>query len=370
MQTAKHYCLYNTFYLIFAYLNNTKQIHNTEVINRLIALWATSEGFLGGILHLARIPFKGIVLSNVAVMLIILIAKFSHKKGTILKATSIVMIVKGILSPHTPFTAYIAVFLQGIFGELLFIGKKFPFVSALILGLVVSLFTAFQKVIFLILLFGQNFWVSIDKFTTIILQDFFGIMNSNVAASKWLVLIYISIHITAGIITGLYSAILYRKTDTLLQRENKNILLNSNLFADVKNKDTKKTTRKKWWLKPWGIFFFVLSLFLLVYSYFYPENPYIEKDSLIIMLIRGILLMLVWYKFLSPILTLGIKKVLNKNRNKYTEDIKYIVSAIPVFKNVLSLCWKESSSHKGLKRLHIFIYSSILNLLTIELIKE
>lgn len=351
-------------------MNTATHIQNTESVNRLIALWALSEGFLGGILHIARIPLTGLVLSNVAVILITLIAKFSDKKGTILKATLIVLVVKGILSPHTPLTAYIAVSFQGIFGELIFYKRKFPVFSAIALGFIVSIFTSFQKVIFLTVIFGQNFWTSIDKFTTIILKDFFGLTDSNVSASKWLVLVYISVHIIAGIIAGFYSAVLYKKTDSILQNENTKILLDQSTLPEEKNNKAKKSSRKKWWLKPQGIFFFVLTFSLFAYSYFYPENPYIEKNSLIIMLVRGILLMFAWYKFLSPLLTAGFKKILNKKRNKYTEDIEYVVSSIPMFKNVIARCWKESSSKKALKRLHVFIYLSVLNLLTVELTKE
>jgi hypothetical protein len=351
-------------------LNTTTEIQNTEFVNRLIALWALSEGFLGGILHIARVPLTGLVLSNVAVILITLIAKFSDRKGTILKATLIVLVVKGILSPHTPLTAYIAVSLQGIFGELFFYKRKFPVFSAVTLGFIVSLLTAFQKVIFLTVIFGQNFWISIDKFTIIILKDFFGLTDSNISASKWLVLVYISIHIIAGIIAGLYSAVLYKKTGSILQDKNRKIIFEPGTLAEEKTRTTKKSSRKKWWLKPFGIFFFILTFSLLAYSYFYPENPYIEKDSLIIMLIRGILLMFAWYKFLSPLLTAGFKKILNKKRNKYTEDIDYVISSIPMFKIILARCWKESSAQKGLKRLHGFIYMSVLNLLTVESIKK
>lgn len=339
-------------------------------MRRLIALWALSEGFLGGILHIARIPLTGLVLSNVAVILICLIAKFSDRKGTILKATLIVLIVKGILSPHTPLTAYIAVSLQGIFGELFFYKRNFPAVSAVVLGITVSIFTSLQKIIFLTVIFGQNLWLSIDKFTTIILKEFFGLINSNITASKWLIVIYVSIHLIAGIFTGLYAAVLFRKTDSLLQNENKKILFENIPSAEEKTIEAKKSTRKKWWLKPQGIFFFILTISLLAYSYIYPENPYVEKDSLIIMLIRGILLMFIWYKFLSPLLTLGVKKILNKKRNKYTEDIEYVVSAIPVFKNVIRSCWREAKSKKGLKRLHGFFSLSIINLLTPETIKK
>lgn len=351
-------------------MNYTQHIENTNTVERLIALWALSEGFLGGILHLAKIPFTGLILGNVAVILITLIAKFSDKRGTILKATLIVLIVKGILSPYTPLTAYIAVSLQGIFGELLFYKRKFPFVSALLLGILVSLFSSVQKVFFLTVIFGKNLWDSIDQFTLIIFKEFFGLINSGITISIWLIAIYVSIHLIFGILTGLYAASLARRADVILKNEGNKILFDVNSFTEEKNNKAKRIKHKRWWFKPSGIIFFVLTISLFTYSYLYPDYPYIKKDSLLIMLLRGILLMFIWYKFFSPLLMSGFKKMMNKKRNKYTKEIENVVNVLPLFRSIIIFCWRETSSEKGLKRLHRFFTLSLLNLLTVELIKE
>jgi hypothetical protein len=351
-------------------LNNTNYIQNTNSVDRLIALWALSEGFLGGLLHLAKIPFTGLILGNVAVIIITLIAKFSGKSGTILKATLIVLIVKGILSPYTPLAAYLAVSMQGIFGELLFHKRKFPFLSALLLGIIVGLFSSVQKVFFLTVIFGKNLWESIDQFTLIIFKEFFGLISSNISISKWLIAIYASIHLVAGILTGLYSARLSGKTDTLLKNESNKILFDVNSFIGEENSKLKKSKHKRWWFKPSGIFFFVLTISLFTYSYLYPDYPYIKKDSLLLMLLRGILLMFTWYKFLSPLLISGFKKMIDKKRNKYTNEIENVVNVLPLFKSIINFCWKETSQVKGLKRLHRFFSLVLLNLLTVELNKE
>ena len=351
-------------------MDKTENIQNTNSIDRLTALWALSEGFLGGFLHLAKIPLTGLILGNVAVIIITLIAKFSVKNGTILKATLIVLVVKGILSPYTPFTAYIAVSLQGIFGEFLFYKRKSPFFSALLLGILVSFFSSFQKVFFLTVLFGQNIWESIDQFTLIVFKEFFGLISSGIAISKWLVAIYAGIHLLAGILTGLYASALSRRTDSIIKNEGNKILFDVNSFLEEKNRKSKKPGKKRWWLKPGEIIFFVFTISLLVYSYLYPDNIYIEKKSLVIMLVRGILLMFIWYKFLSPLLLSGFNKLMRKKKNKYTNEIDKVVSVLPIFKRVINFCWKETSSVKGLKRLHRFFTLSLLNLLTVEINKE
>ena len=351
-------------------MNNTNYIQNTNTVERLIALWALSEGFLGGILHLAKIPFRGLILGSVAVILITLIAKFSDRKGTILKATLIVLIVKGMLSPHTPLTAYLAVSLQGVFGELFFLKKKFPLVSAFLLGIFVSLFSSIQKVVFLTVLFGQNLWDSINQFTLIIFKEFFGLIDSSIAVSKWLITVYVSIHVIVGIISGLYAGGLSRKTDLILKnKENKNLFDIKNYSNEI-NSSPKKSKHKRWWFKPSGITFFLFTISLFTYSYLYPDNTFIKKYSLLIMLIRGILLMFIWYKFLSPLLMSGFKKVMNKKRNRYTKEIENVVNILPLFKSIINFCWRETSSEKGLKRLHRFFSLTLLNLLTVELTKE
>ena len=349
-------------------MDNINTKNNTESVNRLIAVWALSEGFLGGFLHLGRIPLTGLILGNVAVIIITLIAKLSDKKGTIIKATIIVLIVKGILSPYTPATAYLAVFLQGLFGEILFYRRKSVFVSALSLGIVVSFFSSIQKVFFLTVIFGKNLWDSIDQFTLIIFKDFFGLIYSNFGISKWLIAIYSAIHIIGGILAGLYASRIAHKTETLLNDKNISGGYDISTFAEEENiSNIKKAKRKSWWLKPSGITFSVLTISLFVYSYIYPDYPYIEKDSLLIMVLRGILLTFIWYKLLSPLIMTWFKRYMNRKRNKYTSDIENVVSVLPLFKSIIRYCWKESSDHRGFRRLNKFFSTSLLNLLTVKI---
>ncbi|MEO5572384.1 MAG: hypothetical protein ABIT08_02485, partial [Bacteroidia bacterium] len=93
------------------------QLHSENTL-RITALWAFSEALLGGILHALQVPFAGLVLSAFAVICISALAVSDYHRGKILKATLLVVIVKALLSPHTPVAAYFAVFLQGLFGEL------------------------------------------------------------------------------------------------------------------------------------------------------------------------------------------------------------------------------------------------------------
>src|SRR5687768_16638237 len=96
-----------------------------ELYYRLVSLWIVCEAFAGGILHAARIPFTGMMVSSLSVTCISLIAFFVPSRTAILKATIIVAFFKLMLSPHSPPTAYVALFFQGYMGQLLFINRKY-----------------------------------------------------------------------------------------------------------------------------------------------------------------------------------------------------------------------------------------------------
>src|SRR6476661_2396295 len=101
-------------------MENVGAAGNTQLYQRLIALWVICEALLGGIIHGFRIPISGLVVGSSAVICICLIAYHVPARGAILKATLIVAIFKMMLSPHSPLPAYFAVFFQGLLGELIF----------------------------------------------------------------------------------------------------------------------------------------------------------------------------------------------------------------------------------------------------------
>src|SRR5687767_5786888 len=101
-----------------------QNFYNATLYYRLVALWVVCEAFAGGLMHAAKIPFTGMVVSSLAVACIMLIAYHVPSRSAILKATVTVAFFKLLLSPHSPPTAYIAVFFQGYLGYLLFNHRK------------------------------------------------------------------------------------------------------------------------------------------------------------------------------------------------------------------------------------------------------
>ena len=144
-------------------------------ILKITALWAFSESAFGGILHALAVPFRGILINSAAVLFICLIALFSKSSKEILKSTLIVMLIKALVSPHTPLTAYFAVTIQGLLGYLLFLSKSFFRISALLLGIFTLFFSGIQKIVVLTLVFGNTLWKSVNIFIKQISKEFFGL---------------------------------------------------------------------------------------------------------------------------------------------------------------------------------------------------
>jgi len=192
---------------------NSSGTNSNTAIKNLTALWAFSEGFLGGILNAVKIPFKGLLLGNISVTIIIFIANLTNEKGAILKAGTITTIVKAIISPYSTLPAYFAVFMQTILGELFFLRRRFMTLSGIMLGVITSVLSSVQRIVILTLLFGNAFWETIDGFAAYIYNEFFGskTVPPDFKLSNWLIGIYISIHALVGFAVGLYASRFARK---------------------------------------------------------------------------------------------------------------------------------------------------------------
>jgi hypothetical protein len=75
-----------------------------------------------------------------------------------------VLIVKAMVSPHTPFPAYIAVSFQGFIGFVLYSFLGINFYSIFLLATITMIESAIQKLIILTLFFGKPLWKSVDVF--------------------------------------------------------------------------------------------------------------------------------------------------------------------------------------------------------------
>jgi len=336
------------------------------IVQRLIAIWALSEATLGGILHVLKIPLTGIFINGTAVIIIALIAHFADKKGTILKATLIVLLVKAAVSPHTPLNAYLAVSLQGLIGEIIFSSKKYFKIKSIAFGVVTLFLSGIQRIIVVTILYGENLWDSIDLFGNYVIQQLPFIANNavSIGISYWLIGIYVGLHLLIGFLIGIFTG----KVPQHLSNPDENSILSINKIEVPNNSKNLKKRKGKFWLKkPSSIGILLLVTFIIVLTYVYPQFSETTALKAIIMVVRSIFIMLIWYLIAGPFFLKLYKNYINKYGSKYSKDVDYTLRLLPVAKMIVVHSWKYSKKYKDISRIKQFILTTIINMLVIEL---
>jgi len=326
---------------------------------KITALWGFSEAAFGGILHALTIPLRGLFISSAAVLFISLIALFSKNSKEILKATLIVVLIKAVVSPHSPLTAYFAVSLQGVLGFLLFSTKKFYRLSALLLGLFVLFFSGIQKIVVLTILFGNTLWESLDIFIKQVSIELFDITHPDINYGYLLIAVYVLLHITAGLFIGFYAGRLPQKINFYKSIVPSSIELESIEIIPKKEKRKKKI----WFLRPTGIFVIALSIGVIILSYLSPALEGNVVMTVLIMLVRALVITFIWYTLLAPIVKTLLQKFVAKRKSAYAKDLEEIISLFPQFRTIVNYCWKLSKDKKGYKRIRYFLSTSFYYLL-------
>ncbi|GIK22209.1 MAG: hypothetical protein BroJett005_16230 [Ignavibacteriota bacterium] len=327
---------------------------------RITALWALSESTLGGLLHALKLPFRGMIISSAAIILIGMIAKFSDKRGQIIKSTLVVIFIKAAISPHSPATAYLSVLIQGIIGEFLFFSKRFTLISSLIFGIVISLLNGFQRVLVLTLIYGNTLWKSIDHLLNYIAKDWLFIpIDNQIKFSLLLIILYVGMHLLIGITAGIFA---YTIPKSVKKRLAEPALFIPIINADSEEQKIKKAKKRKW-LKPSAIAIILIASAVVILNYFYPLSDKMFVNDIIIMIVRSILIMSLWFFVFAPRVKNYIKKFFYNRQNKYAKDINLYLTSIPTLKGLIAASWKNSSSYKGVKKLNQFIITSLVYLL-------
>lgn len=338
-------------------MNENKKItifSNAPVTLRITALWAFSEAFLGGILHGLKVPFAGLFLALIASVCMTIIASATVKKGELIKATLLVLAVKFLLSPHTPLPAYLAVFIQGLVGELLFLNRKMLKPSAFLLSVFCLTYSAFQHLLLLTILFGNEWWSAVDIFLNKITKSF---VNGTYQYSFYIIIIYFSCYFIAGIVGGILNLKIIQKIkkggDTdLLKVWNEQYSITEG-FDNTQAKAPKKRRT---------VFIIVglLAFMIMVTSYLPFFKLGFSKDSLTELILRALIILVVWNLFLTPLLRKGIKKWFEKYQQKNKGSLQQIVALLPEIRQILQASWKFSNHSNKWIRVKNFISTSVL----------
>jgi hypothetical protein len=334
-------------------LSNKQRIH---AIQRLTALWAFAESGLGGIMHALQIPFTGLLVGGMAVIMISMIAEFSeHSYKQVLKSAVTVLIVKVMTAPFTPVTAYVAVSFQALLGFALFSLLRVNYLSIILLSVIAMLESAVQKLLVLILFFGNSLWKAMDN----LIAFAAGQLNRIVLnGSYWIVGIYLFIYIAGAFFIAWLTYCTIKKFDTknnyfTLQESS---LTNADLVWDI------DVGKKNSYKKIWVLLFTMIMLSVILFFFSIDKKQgWLEVLKTITWTVSALL---IWFVLISPLLTKLIQKLLKKKESLYSDEVAGTLSFLPVLKKLTALAWQQSKLYAGFKRWRFFFTTLIYATLT------
>lgn len=327
------------------YKNLTEE-QRLAAAQRLTALWAFTESGLGGIMHALQIPFTGLVVGGMAVIIISLIAEISaHDRKQVLKTALIVLIVKAMVSPHTPLPAYVAVSFQALLGYAIFRLLPVNFFSILVLSTIAMLESAIQKLIILTLFFGKSFWKAMDEMIAYIAKQF-GISAIN--GSQWIMAAYLVIYLIGGMII----AWIAYKTIKGLFADNGALFVDSTKAINEEIYKGHTTKRKTLYRKLWAMILVlvVLSVVLFIFSAD-TRQGWLAVLKTVSWTLSAIL---IWFMLISPLFTRLIQKLLQKKESRYSDEVLKTLSFLPMLRQLTGLAWQKSREYSGLARWQFF----------------
>lgn len=342
-------------------------MRNPQAVLRLTALWAVVESGLGGILHAFRLPLTGLVIGGTAVILITLIAHFAEKPREILRATIIVLLIKALVSPHSPIGAYIAVGFQGILGWLIYSIMRPGYVSSIPFALIALVESAIQKLLMLLLFFGKPLMTAVDGWGMWVLERYFpSHVDDGLSLSWTLVAGYVGVYIVGGLVVGILAVrvpkAIAAHLDDLSNQSDFSFTMES-IYEEETPVIVKKGSRKRrrfiWWI---GI---ALALGSSIY---FGNSTNDALSSAILYLVRTVAIVAIWYFLVGPWLARLFRKWLLGQSSQYANDLEEVMEVLPQLKQVAKQEFgKLSASYTGLSLYRRWLMRVLAVSLTIEL---
>ncbi len=317
--------------------DSTTLLSDNSNFIRLTALWAFVEAGLGSILHAFHLPFTGLILGGFSVIIISLFAlKEPNVFKKILKATIIVICVKAIANPATSPFAYIAVAFQGIVGACIYRLSAYKIWSHLAFAVISMLESAVQKLLILLLFFGNTLRQSTDALVESISRTLH--YNGSTNGSALVAILYCTLFAIWGLILGVF---MHKLPVELEARKF--------LYLELNHKDIDEA------IAPKGKLFLlvkvpkisiILVIIILLLSYILQSSNPIY--SAFIFFLRTILILLIWQMLILP---LWSKKMQNWANNKMANNSNFnaVQMQINIVSNQSKALYKHlRNKHKGI----------------------
>ncbi len=297
---------------------------------KLTALWAVSESGLGGMLHAIKIPFSGIFLGSFAIIIITFIARSSDRKfSAIMRATILVVMIKAIVSPHSPPMAYVAVLFQGVLGALFYGVLGVNKVTAMAVGAIALLESAFQKILTLTVIFGMGLWESVQQFFEGMQERF---QVEWISDLPWLfLLVYGAVYFVVGLFAGNFAVQLPHKV-----LENAKNLKDFDFNGPSEIDPQKRGKKKRIWLIG-GLLMFSVLVFVFSGS---------QQQALYIVL-RTLAAVIFFLFVFNPLFKYFMQKWVKKKKDEEQRALDAIIELMPTIKNNVGLAQQVAKLEKG-----------------------
>ncbi len=314
-------------------------------IYRLTALWAFVECGLGGILHAFKLPITGLLVGGIAIAIISVIKALSGSdfRGNILKALSVVIIIKATITPHAGITAYLAVAFQGI-SAVIFYSIIPSFKIATILHCMISMVeSALQKVLVLLILYGETLLRAIDQLGKWV-SSFLDVPVNQISYS--IIGAYAIGFAIWGVLIGWMAIRLTTIIQSQLHRERYTVKIS-------KSTGPLMTTSSR---RKYGMYFIFLILAALFIYSFFMEN----RDNGWLLIVRVIVILILFYKIIGPLLAYLLSRFIRKYRSGNTGYLDYVLDALPYSGSIARKAWKENKERPFFMRIRQFMIDVIM----------
>lgn len=334
--------------------------HQKRAIERLTALWALSESGLGGIMHAIKIPFTGLIVGGIAVIIVSLICVLSGCRWKVVgQSLLIVLAIKMAISPHASFTAYFAVSFQAVAAWIFYSLIQNKAIASFVTGIICMLESALQKLIVLTIFYGKTLWDAIDKLGETATRELGWFFH--ISSSQLLIYGYLLIYLLNGILIGKFLAGFFNKK---LLDSNTSISLSLKSQPEITQTQGQKNTT--WIQRLWrpGLFWILLFI-VLILMFFGLKDP----GSIWKYIIRVLLIFVFWFSILGPFVNILLKKFLEKRHSDILTGTENTFGYFPYLKQIIPIAWKESTGHIP-GRIVLFLEKLLLYTLSFDIDEE
>ncbi|MBI5475081.1 MAG: hypothetical protein HY961_22280 [Ignavibacteriae bacterium] len=177
------------------------------------ALWGAIEIVIGTALHAARVPFRGIVLSLLAVLVLVCAKAFVRRKGSLLLIGAVAATLKGLSMGGFVLTPMLAIFVEASVAEIAFALFGVRRFAALIAGSLALLYTFSHGLLAQGILFGTDIYlVYFDLF-----QRVLGALDVPQMSLLALLGGLAFVHAALGVVAALFAWSVAQRAKTLIE---------------------------------------------------------------------------------------------------------------------------------------------------------